>query len=70
MSLTIIFTTIFVVFNIDVAIEEASGVDGSGAAVPSEVSEEETEEEGSGELAAKRSAIQENVDSDIRHDSE
>ena len=69
--MTIIFTTIcFVLFNVDVTTEEASGVDGSGAAEPGEVSEEETEEEGSGELAEKRSGIQEDVDSDIRQDSE
>lgn len=58
------------IFNIDVATEEASGVDGSGAAEPAEDSDQETEEEGSGELAEKRSGIQEDVDSDIRQDSE
>ena len=69
--LTIIFTTIFfVVSNIDVATEEAGEVDGSGAAEPGEVSEEETDEEGSGELAEKRSGIQEDVNLDIHQDSE
>ena len=60
----------FFIFNIEVVTDEGSGVDGDDAAEPAEGAEEDAEEEESGELAEKRSGIQEDVISQIRLDSE
>ena len=60
----------FFIFNIEVATDEGSGADGDDAAEPAEGAEEDAEEEESGELAEKRSGIQEDVISQIRLDSE